>query len=108
MGGSPTMGESGAVVPVADLLTDADKSDVFDGFCDYNKFQGEIVAMPFNNSVPLLYYNKDLFTAAGLDPNKPPTTWDELVTAAKALTKEGQWGFNTHTDTHWYLSAMIM
>jgi sn-glycerol 3-phosphate transport system substrate-binding protein len=57
----------------------------------------------------------DLFKAAGLDPAKPPTTWDELVTAAKALTKDtngdgkpDQWGFNTHTDTHWYFSAMLM
>ncbi len=67
------------------------------------------------NSVPVLAYNKDLFTAAGLDPNKPPTTWDDLLKAAVALTKDtnndgkiDQWGFNTMTDTHWYLSAMIM
>lgn len=108
MGGAPTMGDSGVIVPVADFLTDQDRTDIFDGFWDYNKFQGKIVSMPYNNSIPLLYYNKDMFTAAGLDPNKPPATWDELVTAAKALTKEGQWGFNTHTDTHWYFSAMIM
>jgi sn-glycerol 3-phosphate transport system substrate-binding protein len=115
MGGAPTLGESGAIVPVADLVSDADKKDIFDGFWDYNKYNGKVVSMPFNNSTPMLYYNKDMFTAAGLDPNKPPTTWDELVTAAKALTKDtnndgkpDQWGFNTHTDTHWYLSAMIM
>ncbi len=41
-----------------------------------------------------LHYNRDLFTAAGLDPNKPPTTWDEVRTAAKAIaTKTGQAGF---------------
>lgn len=115
MGGAPTLGDSGAIVPVADLVSDADKKDIFDGFWDYNKYNGKVVSMPFNNSTPMLYYNKDLFTAAGLDPNKPPTNWDELVTAAKALTKDtnndgkpDQWGFNTHTDTHWYLSAMIM
>lgn len=108
MGGAPTLGDSGAIVPIADLMSAQDRADIFDGFWDYNKFQGKIVSMPFNNSVPMLYYNKDLFTAAGLDPNKPPATWDELVTAAKALTKEGQWGFNTHTDTHWYFSAMVM
>lgn len=108
MGGAPTLGDSGAIVPVADLMSATDRADIYDGFWDYNKFQGKIVTMPFNNSVPMLYYNKDLFVAAGLDPNKPPTTWDELVTAAKALTKEGQWGFNTHTDTHWYFSAMML
>lgn len=108
MGGAPTMGDSGVIVPIEDFLTPADRTDIFDGFWDYNKFNGKIVSMPYNNSIPLLYYNKDMFTAAGLDPNKPPATWDELVTAAKALTKEGQWGFNTHTDTHWYFSSMIM
>jgi sn-glycerol 3-phosphate transport system substrate-binding protein len=65
--------------------------------------------------VPVLYYNRDLFAAAGLDPDHPPETWDELVTYAKALTRDtdgngeiDQWGFNTHDDTHWYLSAMFM
>ncbi len=108
MGGAPTMADSGVVVPIADLVGKQDLDDIHPGFWDYNKFGNKIISMPFNNSVPVLYYNKDLFTAAGLDPNKPPTNWDELVTTAKALTKPGQWGFNTHTDTHWYLSAMIM
>lgn len=115
MGGAPTLAESGAIVPVSELLTEQERADIYEGFLDYNKFAGKLVTMPFNNSVPMLYYNKDLFAAAGLDPNKPPTTWDELVKAAQALTKDtnndgkpDQWGFNTHTDTHWYLSAMIM
>ncbi|MBI5649125.1 MAG: ABC transporter substrate-binding protein [Chloroflexi bacterium] len=108
MGGAPTMGDSGVIVPIADLMSPADRADIHEGFWDYNKFQDKIVSMPYNNSVPMLYYNKDLFVAAGLDPNKPPTTWDELLKAAQTLTKPGQWGFNTHTDTHWYLSAMIM
>ena len=108
MGGAPTMGDSGVIVPIADLMSAEDRADIYDGFWDYNKFQDKIVSMPYNNSVPMLYYNKDLFVAAGLDPNKPPTTWDELLKAAQALTKPGQWGFNTHTNTQWYLSAMIM
>jgi sn-glycerol 3-phosphate transport system substrate-binding protein len=115
MGGAPTLADSGAIVPVTDLVSAADKADIYDGFWDYNKYNGKLVTMPFNNSIPVLYYNKDLFTAAGLDPAKPPATWDELVTAAKALTKDTngdgkieQWGLNTNTDTNWYLSTMIM
>jgi sn-glycerol 3-phosphate transport system substrate-binding protein len=108
MGGAPTLAESGAIVPITEFLTEPERADIYEGFLDYNKFAGKLVTMPFNNSVPMLYYNKDLFAAAGLDPNKPPATWDELVKAAQALTKPGQWGLNTHTDTHWYLSAMIM
>jgi sn-glycerol 3-phosphate transport system substrate-binding protein len=108
MGGAPTMADSGVIVPIGDLVGKADLDDIHPGFWDYNKMGNKIISMPFNNSVPVLYYNKDLFTAAGLDPNKPPTNWDELLKAAQALTKPGQWGFNTDTNTHWYLSAMIM
>lgn len=36
----------------------------------------------------VLYYNKDLFTAAGLDPDAPPATWDELLAAAKAIKEK--------------------
>jgi len=115
MGGAPTMAESGVIVPIGDLVSKQDLDDIYPGFWDYNKFGNQIVSMPFNNSIPIMYYNKDLFTAAGLDPNKPPTTWDELVKAAQALTKDTnndgkieQWGLNTNTDTHWYFDAMIM
>ena len=115
MGGAPTMADSGVVVPIADLVGKSDLDDIYPGFWDYNKYNNQIVSMPFNNSIPVLYYNKDLFTAAGLDPNKPPATWDDLVKAAQALTKDtnndgkiDQWGLNTNTDTHWYLDAMIL
>jgi sn-glycerol 3-phosphate transport system substrate-binding protein len=115
MGGAPTMADSGVVVNVQDLVSKADMDDLYPGFWDYNKYNGKIISMPFNNSIPVLYYNKDLFTAAGLDPNKPPATWDDLVKDAQALTKDTngdgkieQWGLNTNTDTHWYLDAMIM
>jgi sn-glycerol 3-phosphate transport system substrate-binding protein len=46
--------------------------------------------MPFNTSNPILYYNKDLFKAAGLDPAKPPKTFEELKAAADAITKTGK------------------
>jgi multiple sugar transport system substrate-binding protein len=42
----------------------------------------------------VLFYRKDLFTAAGLDPAAPPKSWDELLTAARALTKDGKYGMN--------------
>ena len=41
---------------------------------------GHLYASPFTFSTPTLFYNADLFRAAGLDPNKPPATWDELRT----------------------------
>ena len=118
IGGAPLFGETGALVPITEF-TDGpngiDRTKIYDAFWAYNTADGQIWSMPFNNSMPVLYYNKDLFKEAGLDPAKPPQTWDELVEAAKALTKDAdgdgsidQWGFNTTSSTHWYLSAMIL
>jgi sn-glycerol 3-phosphate transport system substrate-binding protein len=50
---------------------------------------GELVAMPFNSSTPVLYYNKDAFKKAGLNPNEPPKTWDEVRADAKKLKESG-------------------
>jgi multiple sugar transport system substrate-binding protein len=54
---------------------------------EWGMYQGKYYALPFVNYNWGLYYNKDLFTAAGLDPNKPPTTVDELKADAIKLTK---------------------
>jgi sn-glycerol 3-phosphate transport system substrate-binding protein len=42
--------------------------------------------VPFQRSTVVLYWNKEMFKAAGLDPNKPPATWAEMADAAKKLT----------------------
>ena len=47
---------------------------------------GHVYGAPFQNSTPILYYNTDMFKAAGLDPEKPPVTWQEWVDDAKKLT----------------------
>ncbi len=52
------------------------------------------VGLPFSISAPIIYYNPDLFKAAGLDPNKPPKTWAEVREYAKAIQeKTGNYGF---------------
>ncbi|MGX1309153.1 sn-glycerol 3-phosphate transport system substrate-binding protein [Amorphus suaedae] len=56
------------------------------------QIDGKTWGIPFQRSTIVMYYNKDMFKEAGLDPNAPPKTWDELVTDAKALTKDGRWG----------------
>lgn len=48
---------------------------------------GKIYAIPYQNSTPLLYINAEHFREAGLDPNKPPQTWAELISDAEKLTK---------------------
>jgi sn-glycerol 3-phosphate transport system substrate-binding protein len=52
----------------------------------YTDSQGRMLSMPFNSSTPVFFYNKDAFRRAGLDPNRPPRTWDDLYNAA-ARTK---------------------
>ena len=56
------------------------------------QIDGKTWGIPFQRSTIVMYYNKDMFKEAGLDPNAPPKTWEELVTDAKALTKDGRWG----------------
>jgi sn-glycerol 3-phosphate transport system substrate-binding protein len=118
VGAAPLLGETDAIVPITDFTDGSDGIDrslILDAFWDYNSAQGRIWSMPFNNSVPLMYYNRDLFIQADLDPDSPPKTWEEVIEYGKALTQDtdgngeiDQWGFNTHTDTHWYLSAMFL
>lgn len=70
-------------------------------------YKDKIYALPFDTDTRALWYNKDIMQEAGLDPEKPPTTLDELRTATKALTKKdstGQvtrYGFNPLYDQAW-------
>lgn len=50
-------------------------------------YKGKVYAIPAGTDNRALYYNKALFREAGLDPNRPPQTWDELLEYAKKLTK---------------------
>jgi multiple sugar transport system substrate-binding protein len=62
-----------------------DVKQIFPGPLQNASWGGKVYAMPRGANTLALYYNEDLFKAAGLDPNKPPQTWDELYNAAKKL-----------------------
>ena len=51
----------------------------------YSLPDGRLASMPFNSSTAVMWYNKDAFKMAGLDAEKPPQTWPEVVAAAKVL-----------------------
>lgn len=57
-------------------------------------YKNKMIGMPFNASTIVLYYNKDAFREANLDPNKPPKTLDELAEMAAILTKKSKDGKN--------------
>lgn len=63
-------------------------ADFVDGFKRNFEIDGEILGMPFQHSVPLMYYNKDLFAEVGLDPDSPPTTWSEILEAGETFQSE--------------------
>ena len=80
----------GAVYPVFELMKD--EAEAFSpaaylpavtGY--YADSAGNMLSFPFNSSTPILYYNKDLFRKAGLDPETAPKTWPEVGAAAKRL-----------------------
>lgn len=92
--GSRFMIDSKAITPIQTFI-DKDKFDISqleENILSYYTVDGKLNAMPFNTSNPILYYNKDMFKAAGLDPEKPPATYEEVAAAAKALTKDGKTG----------------
>jgi len=64
--------------------------------------EGRILGLPFYTGTDALYYRTDFFEEAGLDPNSPPKTWDELAETAGALTnaRAGRYGFGMYGKTH--------
>jgi sn-glycerol 3-phosphate transport system substrate-binding protein len=83
--------DTGTVLP-ASVCAKADKysfSDFLPRVISYFTVQGTQYAMPFNTSGPVFYYNKKAFSAAGLDPTKPPTTFAEVRAAAEKLKANG-------------------
>ena len=100
VGTASMMAAKGAIKPVYEVM--AESGLPFDpnvylptvtGY--YTTGEGKMLSMPFNSSTPVLYYNKEAFKKAGLDPNKPPKTWPEVADYARKLVKVGYTGFST-------------
>ena len=94
VGTATMMASKGAIKPVAEVMKQAGYK--FDpgvyvpavaGY--YTAPNGQMLSFPFNSSTPVFHYNKDAFKAAGLDPEKPPTTWPEVALAAAKLKASG-------------------
>jgi sn-glycerol 3-phosphate transport system substrate-binding protein len=88
--GTRTMYDSGAIVPVHTLNTgDVDWEEVVTPIRKYYTLEGELPCMPFNSSTAMIYYNKDMFTAAGLDPDVVPVTWDDIESMSQTIMDAG-------------------
>src|SRR5207253_4132074 len=94
VGTATMMAAKGAIKPVHQLM--ADLGEPFEpqsylpaiaGY--YSTADGNMLSLPFNSSTAIVYWNKDAFKKAGLDPEKPPKTWPETFDAAKKLKAGG-------------------
>ena len=105
VGTANMMAAKGAVYPVYQLMADAKepfdpKAYIGPVYGYYSTTDGKLLSMPFNSSTPVLYWNKELLSKAGLDPNKPPTTWPELgEMAKKAVAAGAKCGFTPQWQT---------
>ncbi len=110
---TPQFAASGALTPLEEFYAndpDFNFDDLVPATLLNQRWEGKLYAMPINRSTPLLYYNKQLFRDAGLDPEKPPRTWQEVREMAKKLTKveNGEttvYGF-IPMSSWWYFESM--
>jgi sn-glycerol 3-phosphate transport system substrate-binding protein len=87
--GTPLAIDSGFFTPMQSVLSEEQfqqvTDDVMAPLINYFTIGDTLWSVPWNNSTPILYYNMDMFEAAGLDPNSPPATWQELEEACAAI-----------------------
>ena len=94
VGTATMMASKGAIVPVAEVMKKAGVTFDANAYVPavagyYTAPNGQMLSFPFNSSTPVFHYNKDAFKAAGLDADKPPTTWPEVALAAAKLKASG-------------------
>jgi len=94
VGTATMMAAKGAVVPVYKVMHDAGYKFDSAGYLPavtgyYTTTDGKMLSFPFNSSTPVMYYNKEAFKKAGLDPEKPLKTWEDIGAALPKLKAAG-------------------
>ncbi|WDV95287.1 ABC transporter substrate-binding protein [Brevibacillus parabrevis] len=109
-----TMMDMNAILPLDEFIAKDGGNeyvkDFFPGFLANSQVDGKTYSIPFQRSTIVLYYNKAAFKEVGLDPEKPPTTWDEMAEYAAKLTKDGRWGIEIPSSgfTYWMYQALAL
>ncbi|SAI66550.1 extracellular substrate-binding protein [Bordetella ansorpii] len=114
-----TLIDEDAIVPIDSVAkTEEDKKwlgGFYDAFMQNSRTGGHVWGVPFQRSTIVMYYNKELFKEAGLDPERAPATWKELVEVAGKLTKKDasgnvtQWGIEIPSGgafAYWLFQAL--
>jgi multiple sugar transport system substrate-binding protein len=109
-----TLGENGQL---ADLTAQAKALPYFSKYnpaviAEGTTSKGQVVALPKGAYAQALHYNRQLFKQAGLDPNKPPTTWAQVEADAKQITaKTGKAGYaemgKDDNTAGWILTTVV-
>ncbi|MGP1521910.1 MAG: ABC transporter substrate-binding protein [Treponema sp.] len=81
------LADGGIITSVDQVLPQSFLADFHPTALNSFEYKGKIVGMPCYYSPTVLFYNKNLFKKAGLDPNKPPKTYDEILKYAEKLSK---------------------
>ncbi|MBQ2262313.1 MAG: sn-glycerol-3-phosphate ABC transporter substrate-binding protein UgpB [Loktanella sp.] len=94
VGTGTMMGAEGAIYPIYQLMADNDVNFDPSAYLDtivsyYTDPDGNMLSFPFNSSTPIMYYNRDIFEAAGLDADVPPATWAEMEAASLQIIESG-------------------
>lgn len=99
------MAKSDFITPMYKLMEKHhfDTSKLIDNVYKHYEVDGKLYSMPFSASNAVLFYNKDMFKKAGLDPNKPPQTFSDIKKAAEKLTVKK----NGKTQVYGYSMATI-
>jgi len=105
-----------AIIPLDEYVEkeggEAFLNEFYPAWIENSQANGHTYSIPFQRSTVVMYYNKDAFREVGLDPERPPQTWDELLEYAKKLTKDGRWGIelpsNGPTSFNWIFQAFAI
>lgn len=106
--------EQDLIVPFDEVATSDEDKAWLNGFYPAlmanGQIEGQTWGIPFQRSTIVAYYNKDLFREAGLDPEAPPTTWDEMIAMGKALTKGDTYGLMIPSTgyPYWMFQALAI
>lgn len=106
--------EQDLILPFEEVATsDADKEwldSFYPALMANSKIEGQTWGIPFQRSTIVAYHNKDLFREAGLDPEAPPATWDEMVEMGKTLTKGDTYGLMIPSTgyPYWMFQALAI
>jgi multiple sugar transport system substrate-binding protein len=86
--------DGNVIIPIEDFIAadstfgEAELADIYPVFIESNTMNGKLVSFPFNKSVRVQYYNKDMLFQNGYNPNEPPKTWEEFLKYSRELTQD--------------------